>query len=100
MIPSLLGSYSLRAPGGGGYGDPLDRDLGYLQHDVEIGLVSIESARRDYGAVIGEKGVIDRKATGENRKKLQKKWKMDEIFIDQQTRPFARKSFRIVRIKD
>lgn len=90
-----------RAPGGGGYGDPLDRNLDYLQHDIEIGLVSIESARRDYGAIVDEKtGIIDRQATGANREKLKKEWKRDEIFIDQKTRPFARKAFRIVRMDE
>lgn len=90
-----------RAPGGGGYGDPLDRNLDYLQHDIEIGLVSMESARRDYGAIVDEKtGIIDRKATEVNRKKLKREWKRDEIFIDQKTRPFARKAFRIVRMDE
>ena len=63
-----------RAPGGGGYGDPLDRDLDYLQHDMDIGLVSTESARRDYGAVVDEgPGSIDRAATEANRAKLKER---------------------------
>jgi N-methylhydantoinase B len=87
-----------RAPGGGGYGDPLDRDLEYLQHDLDIGLVSAESARRDYGAVLDEgTGRLDRQATGLNREALKKEWRRDQIFIDQMTRPFARRPFRIVR---
>ncbi|HLA83073.1 MAG TPA: hypothetical protein VJP78_15875, partial [Thermoleophilia bacterium] len=86
-----------RAPGGGGYGDPLDRELGYLQHDLDIGLVSRESASRDYGAVFEDgSGVIDRSATEVNRAKLKGEWKRDQIFIDQMTEPFARKAFRIV----
>lgn len=86
-----------RAPGGGGYGNPLERDLDYLQHDVDNGYVSVESARRDYGAVINEKNlVINRKATEANRKKLKAKWHRENIFIDQKTRPFARREFRIV----
>jgi N-methylhydantoinase B len=90
-----------RAPGGGGYGDPLDRDLDYLQHDMEIGLVSMESARRDYGAVVDElTGLIDRAATEANRNELRTEWKRDEIFIDQMTEPFARKAFRMVRMDE
>lgn len=90
-----------RAPGGGGYGNPLERDLDYLEHDLEIGLVSPTSAQRDYGAVIDEKtGKLDRQATGLNREALKKEWKRDQIFIDQMTRPFARKAFRIVRMDE
>jgi N-methylhydantoinase B len=86
-----------RAPGGGGYGDPLDRDLDYLQHDLDIGLVSPESAARDYGAVLAAAGrVIDRPATERRREVLKEEWMRDRIFVDQKTRPFARKAFRIV----
>ena len=86
-----------RAPGGGGYGDPLDRDLDHLQHDLDIGLVSGESARRDYGAILDESGkVIDRQATEVKRAVLKDEWMRDRIFIDQKTRPFARKAFRTV----
>ena len=84
-------------PGGGGYGDPLDRDLDYLQHDMDIGLVSKGSARRDYGAVVDEAtGAIDRPATESNRAKLKGEWRRDRIFIDQKTEPFAREPFRVV----
>ncbi len=38
--------------GGGGYGNPLERDLAALIHDVRNGKVSLEAARRDYKAVI------------------------------------------------
>ncbi|MDP2917625.1 MAG: hydantoinase B/oxoprolinase family protein [Dehalococcoidia bacterium] len=90
-----------RAPGGGGYGDPLDRDLDYLQRDVENGYVSVESARRDYGAVIDMKTLkIDRAATEASRKKLKAQWKRDQIFIDQKPKPFAKREFRIVRMDE
>ena len=39
-------------PGGGGWGDPLERDAEAVRLDVLRGLVSIESARRDYGVVL------------------------------------------------
>lgn len=90
-----------RAPGGGGYGDPLDRDLDHLQHDVNNEYVSVESARRDYGAVVDEKTLqIDRKATGKNRKKLKAEWKREKIFIDQKTRPFAGRAFRVINMDE
>jgi N-methylhydantoinase B len=40
------------AAGGGGYGDPLERDLELVKNDVADGYVSIEGAREDYGVVI------------------------------------------------
>ena len=36
-------------PGGGGFGDPLERPPEAVRLDVERGLVSLESAERDYG---------------------------------------------------
>ncbi len=38
-------------PGGGGYGDPLDRDLGQIERDISLRFVSEEMARKLYGAV-------------------------------------------------
>jgi N-methylhydantoinase B len=40
------------AGGGGGYGDPLDRDVEKVRRDVINGYVSSAAARRDYGIVI------------------------------------------------
>jgi N-methylhydantoinase B len=40
---------SIRAAGGGGFGDPRWRDPARLQRDVEAGLVSPAAAARDYG---------------------------------------------------
>ncbi len=39
-----------REPGGGGFGDPRERDAEQLREDVRAGFVSAEGARRDYGA--------------------------------------------------
>jgi N-methylhydantoinase B len=38
--------------GGGGYGDPLQRDPEEVRQDVVEGLVSIQGARDDYGVVV------------------------------------------------
>jgi len=35
--------------GGGGYGDPKNRDPEAIISDIEEGYVSIEGAKRDYG---------------------------------------------------
>ena len=39
-------------PGGGGYGNPLERPIEKIVGDVKNGLVSIAGAREDYGVVI------------------------------------------------
>lgn len=40
------------AAGGGGYGDPMERDPEAVQRDVREGYVSLEAARADYGVVL------------------------------------------------
>jgi N-methylhydantoinase B len=37
---------------GGGYGNPLERDMEKVKEDVEMGLVSIENAKSKYGVII------------------------------------------------
>ena len=39
-------------PGGGGWGDPLDRDPTSVLNDVRNEYISVEGANRDYGVVI------------------------------------------------
>jgi N-methylhydantoinase B len=57
------------AGGGGGYGDPLERDLEAIRWDVINGYVSVERARLDYGVVIDPgKFEIDVKATDKLRR--------------------------------
>lgn len=40
--------------GGGGFGDPLDRDPDKVRDDVRLGLVSAEQAIQTYGVVLGD----------------------------------------------
>lgn len=54
-------------PGGGGYGDPLDRDLLAVADDLSERRVSVEAALADYGVVVTD-GVIDEDATATARK--------------------------------
>ena len=52
--------------GGGGMGDPLDRDPDAVRHDVDEGLVSPEGAATDYGVVVqlsGDDWTVDAGAT-------------------------------------
>jgi N-methylhydantoinase B len=58
--------------GGGGWGDPLQRELGLVLCDVIEGRVSLAAAQADYGVVFGESDntrepVIDEAATKELR---------------------------------
>lgn len=52
----------MRTAGGGGYGDPLDRDPSAVLRDVRFGYVSPRKARAVYGVVLGPRGV-DQTAT-------------------------------------
>jgi N-methylhydantoinase B len=61
----------MRVASGGGYGDPLEREPELVRQDFENGLISRESARNIYGAVINEAdGKIDFATTQELRKTL------------------------------
>lgn len=42
----------LQLPGGGGFGDPLERDVDQVLADVVDGYVSIDAARREYGVEV------------------------------------------------
>ena len=54
-------------PGGGGYGDPVERRAEAVAADVAKGLVSRESAERLYAVVLDEAGGLDAEATRELR---------------------------------
>lgn len=55
--------------GGGGYGDPFERDPELVLSDVLDGLVDREAAERDYGVVLSADGrSVDEQATAERRK--------------------------------
>ena len=40
----------LETPGGGGFGDPKERDPARIARDLRLGYVTAESAQRDYKA--------------------------------------------------
>jgi N-methylhydantoinase B len=60
--------------GGGGWGDPLEREIDRVALDVRQGKVSIESARADYGVVLTvdapDACVVDQAATRELRAQI------------------------------
>ena len=63
--------YRLIAMGGGGYGDPLDREPSLVLKDVIAGVVSVEQARERYGVVIGaDRTSVERSGTDRRREQI------------------------------
>lgn len=56
-------------PGGGGWGDPMQRNVLAVVEDVRNGFVSIDGAREDYGVVIQD-GELDEDATTRLRQRI------------------------------
>jgi N-methylhydantoinase B len=55
---------TILTPGGGGYGNPFERDVVAVLDDVRLGFVSVAAARGSYGVVIDEAtGALDQDAT-------------------------------------
>ena len=57
----------LETPGGGGYGDPLTRNVDKVVRDVRLGYVSPAVARDKYGVVVDDKSTLDATATALTR---------------------------------
>ena len=75
----------IRTTGGGGWGDPLDRDAALVERDVRWRKVSVTGAREDYGVVLthdGERVVVDDPATRRLRGELRSRRTGDESFFD------------------
>jgi N-methylhydantoinase B len=63
----------IRTTGGGGWGDPLERDVDLVVRDVLWGKVSVDGARDDYGVVVvgpSDAPGADAAATAELRQRL------------------------------
>ena len=52
----------LELPGGAGFGDPFERPAERVAEDVRNGLVSMASARDDYGVALRSDGSVDEEA--------------------------------------
>jgi len=78
ITPGVVSSYLNRGDiyyclgcGGGGYGDPLERDPELVLKDIQNGTVSGEWARRTYGVVVIEQNVaVNINATGVRRRTI------------------------------
>jgi N-methylhydantoinase B len=63
----------VQTAGGGGYGNPLEREPELVRRDVIDGLISVEAAEKDYGIVLELKGMsIDWQATSSLRESMRK----------------------------
>jgi N-methylhydantoinase B len=68
----------ITAPGGAGYGDPLDRDPELVRTDVENGFVGLEEARETYGVALRD-GALDGAATAARRAALRNRRTSEEF---------------------
>jgi N-methylhydantoinase B/oxoprolinase/acetone carboxylase alpha subunit len=70
MFSTTIGDgtvYRHRMAGGGGWGDPLEREPEAVARDVLDDKVSAASAREHYGVVVRDDGTVDAEATAELR---------------------------------
>jgi N-methylhydantoinase B len=59
-----------RFVGGGGYGDPIQREPEYVANDVSVGYVSKDAAEVVYGVIVDGEGTLDPDATRELRQAI------------------------------
>ena len=76
-VPLAQGDvFSRPTAGGGGYGDPLERDPASVREDVADDYVSLERARKDYGVVLSvvdadlAEYAVDAAATAQERARI------------------------------
>jgi N-methylhydantoinase B len=70
-----------RTAGGGGWGDPLERDSMRTRNDVARKLMTETKAREDYGVVLTGAGLdVDRRATDELRDSMKRNRKTPKLF--------------------
>ena len=60
-----------RTAGGGGLGDPLERDPSIVAREVRRGLISESAAEAEYGVVLTEDGSVDESATDDRRAEIE-----------------------------
>lgn len=66
-------TYTIYSSGGGGWGNPLERDPEKVRLDVLNGFVSLKSAREDYGVALSEDLQINWEETKVLREKLKRR---------------------------
>jgi N-methylhydantoinase B len=71
--------YVSSCPGGGGAGDPFERDPASVLDDIENHKVSVEGARVEYGVAVGDDGSIDTEGTAALRSASRADSKREEV---------------------
>jgi N-methylhydantoinase B len=64
--------YAVRWTGGGGFGDPLQRDIQDIQDDLDDYSITPEAASAIYGAVLDDSGRVDADATARRRTEIRR----------------------------
>jgi N-methylhydantoinase B len=76
-IPVPLNSLAIvRTGGGGGWGDPLERDAALVAADAAEGLISRRAAHELYGVVLRDSMSLDESATQRLRDRLRSRRKV------------------------
>ena len=61
----------VKTAGGGGYGNPFEREVERVMDDLSMGYITREAARSAYGVVVNDQGALDLQATLACRADLQ-----------------------------
>jgi N-methylhydantoinase B len=73
-LPVAIGASAIvRTGGGGGWGNPLEREPERVRYDVHEELISRDAARELYGVVIGDDLTLDAVATAQLRRDMKSK---------------------------
>ena len=74
MVSKMVGIYldrgqqvRLKTPGGGGYGNPAERDPALVAEDVRLGYISADAAAERYGCSVSASGELDEAETSRLR---------------------------------
>jgi N-methylhydantoinase B len=79
----------IRSSGGGGYGDPLERDPARVATDVDYGYVSREAAAEIYGVVLKPDDTVDENATRTRRSAIANGRRFFKVRNDDGAEPYA-----------
>ncbi|MEZ5844115.1 MAG: hydantoinase B/oxoprolinase family protein [Hyphomicrobiaceae bacterium] len=79
----------MRSSGGGGYGDPLEREASRVRDDVSYGYVSVTAAREQYGVVLAANGDVDEAATTRMRDAIRSKRFRPTVVADDRLVPYV-----------
>ena len=92
----------MRSSGGGGYGDPLQRDIRLVAADLGHGIVSETAARQWYGVVLRKDGAVDERETATLREGLARARFTAVVVVDDTLDPYvgAKGRHRIVELSE